>query len=257
MKRTPQSLNLIIHDGREDPIDLERMIRFDQASAIERYFGDREVDTSKIFEMFGPWVIDFTNLHAWSKDIPDIDPRSARLFSIWLEDADSKEIIGAASGFFLLVPFTFSTTHVRDYYSVQDAVPYYPMAIMHTMRTVIKEETLLDQFLDRLREGISENWKKRREEVIRNLPKQSELWERYVFSFENIIHFTFLFPSIDRELIDSLLRNNYRISGVMQLLASPTPSYTQLTIKQHLRAAQKILDEARARNESISGKARG
>jgi hypothetical protein len=156
LEKESEKLNMVIHDGRELPIDLERMTKFDQISMIQRYFGNREVDTSKIIEMLGPWVVDFTNLHAWSKDIPDIDSRSARLFSIWVEDADTREIIGVANGFILLVPFTFSTTHVRDYYSVKDELPYYPMAIIHTMRTIIKHEEQLDLFLDRLREGISE-----------------------------------------------------------------------------------------------------
>lgn len=220
------------------------MIIFEQKSMIERYFESREFETSTLIEIFGPWAIDFTNLHGWSKEIPDIDPRSARLFSIWAEDASTNEIVGVASGFFLLVPFTFSLTQVREYYSPKENVPYYPMAIMHTMRTTIKEERQLVLFLDRLREGISLNWEECRKNVINHLPKKSELWKRYVLSFENIIHFTFLCPSIDREIIDALTRSNYRISGVMQLLASPAPSYDHITIEHHLRAAQKILDEA-------------
>jgi hypothetical protein len=44
-------------------------------------------------------------------------------------------------------------------------------------------------------------------------------------------------------MIDALQRNNYRISGVMQLLSSSAPSYDEATIKHHLRLSQKVIKE--------------
>jgi hypothetical protein len=46
------------------------------------------------------------------------------------------------------------------------------------------------------------------------------------------------------ELIDSLQRNNYRITGIMQLLTSPSPSYNEASVKHHILAAKKQLKES-------------
>ncbi|MFX0212433.1 MAG: hypothetical protein ACFFDT_41045, partial [Candidatus Hodarchaeota archaeon] len=105
------------------------------------------------------------------------------------------------------------------------------------------EEHKLEFLLEQMRKGISSNWKEVRKKTIKRLSKGSDLWKRYVFSFEEVIHFTFLCPSIDREMIDTLQRNNYRISGVMQLLSSSAPSYDEATIKHHLLSSQKMLKE--------------
>jgi len=238
-----KKLNVVIHDGREEPVDLKRMMEFEHHSIIGRFFKGREFDASILFEQLGPWAIDFMNVHGWAKEIPDIDSRSARLFTVWIEDAEAKEVIGMVHGFYLLLPFTLSSTTIREYYLLQEDVSYYPLAIIYSIRTIIQDENQLDLLLDRIREGIASTWKKVRLNVIDHLPKGSDLWKRYVFSFNDIIHFTFLCPSIDREVIDALQRNDYRISGVLQLLASPTPSYDEATIAHHLRTARKIVNE--------------
>ncbi|UCG04123.1 MAG: hypothetical protein JSW11_09070 [Candidatus Heimdallarchaeota archaeon] len=243
MGNNSKKLSIIIHDGREEPVELERMIVFEK-NAYERFYEpSREYNTTRQIEKLGPVLIDFTNIHSWAKDIPDIDPRSARLFSVWFEEAKTHEIIGIAHGFFLLLPFILSSATPHEYHSFQRNVPYYPIAIIYSVRTTIRNERYLDLFLDRLREGISSNWKKTRTNVINRLPKGSDLWKRYVLSFENIIHFTFLCPSIDREIIDALERNDYRITSVLQLLASPTPSHDEATITHHLHTAREILKE--------------
>ncbi|MFX0015099.1 MAG: hypothetical protein ACFFB2_08250 [Promethearchaeota archaeon] len=244
LRNNLKKIDIIIHDGREEPIELGQMIDFEK-NVYERFYEPaREYDTTHQIEKLGPVLIDFTNVHSWAKDIPDIDPRSARLFSVWLEDAKTHKIIGIAHGFFILLPFLLSSATPQEYYSFQGDGPYYPIAIIYSVRTTISNEMQLDLFLDRLWEGISANWKKIRTNIINRLPKGSDLWKRYIFSFENIIHFTFLCPSIDREIIDALERNDYRITSVLQLLASPTPSYDEATIKHHLYTARKVLKEA-------------
>lgn len=236
--------NIKINDGRKKPIDVERMTELENNCVIERLFSGRASEIAAIFEQLGPWVTDFTNIFVWSKEIPDIDERSARLFSLWAEDNDTKKVLGIVHGFFMVVPFIVNPSTLRDYYALQEDIPYYPMAIVNSFRTIIQEENELDWFLDKMRGAISQNWKELREKTIARLPKGSELWKRYILSFDNIIHYTFLCPSIDRELIDALQRNDYRISGVMQLLASPSPAYDEATLAHHIRGAKKMISES-------------
>ena len=243
VRKSDQVLNVIIHNGRHNALDVEQILEFDINSLTEKYFPTRDIDSSILFEQFGDWCVDFTNVHGWAEEIPDIDPRSARLFTIWAEDEDTGDVLGLARGFFVLMPFTFSPTTMKEYYLLQEDMPYYPNAIISSFRTMIKEENELDFLLDQMRKGISSNWKEVRKNTIKHLSKGSDLWKRYVFSFQDVIHFTFLCPSIDREMIDALQRNNYHISGVMQLLSSSSPSYDEATIKHHLRSSQKILKE--------------
>ena len=245
-------LNIRIYNGREQAIDIERMAEFETRSIFGRLFHGRDMDTTSLFEQLGPWVLDFTNVHGWSEEIPDIDHRSARLFTIWAEDKDTGEVLGIIRGFFVLAPFAITPRTMREYYMLQEDVPYYPLAIISSFRSIIHREKELDAFLDEMRESISTNWKILREKTIKHLLKGSDLWKRYVLSFDRIIHFTFLCPSIDREIIDALQRNNYRISGVLQLLASPSPSYDEATIKHHLISVQKLLDETQEEESSES-----
>ncbi len=232
-----------IYNGRKKPIDVERMTELENNGVLERLFSSSAIELAAVFEQLGPWACDFTNIHVWSKEIPDIDERSARLFSLWAEDSDTKKVLGIVHGFFVVVPFIITPSSIRDYYTLQEDIPYYPMAIVTSFRTNIQEENKLDWFLDKMRGAISKNWKELREKTIARLPKGSELWKRYVLSFDNIIHYTFLCPSIDRELIDALQRNNYRISGVMQLLASPSPAYDEATLVHHIKEAKKMISE--------------
>ncbi|MFX0122142.1 MAG: hypothetical protein ACFFAE_00760 [Candidatus Hodarchaeota archaeon] len=250
MRKNDQILNVIIHNGRQKPLDVERMVEFDIKSIKEKFFPTRDIDSSTLFEQFGDWGVDFTNVHGWAEEIPDIDPRSARLFTIWAEDVNTGDVLGITRGFFILMPFTLSLPTMREYYSFQEEMTYYPMAIISSLRTTIKEERKLDFLLGKMREEISSNWKEVRKNTIKHLSQGSDLWKRYVFSFKEVIHFTFLCPSIDREMIDTLQRNNYHISGVMQLLSSSAPSYDEATIKHHLLSSQKVLKEVEKKKYS-------
>jgi len=251
VRKNDQVLNVIIHNGRQNALDGERLMEFDIKCVLGRFFPTRDIDFSSLFEQFGDWAIDFTNLQGWAEEIPDIDPRSARLFTIWAEDENTGDVLGVMRGFFVLVPFTLSPTTLKEYFLLQEDMTYYPMAIISSFRTRIHEEHKLDFLLDQMRKGISSNWKEVRKSTIKHLSKGSDLWKRYVFAFEDVIHFTFLCPSIDREMIDTLQRNNYRISGVMQLLSSSSPSYDEATIKYHLHSAQKVLKEVEKKKTKI------
>lgn len=235
--------NFQFHDGLKESIDVKRMTEFDVNSILNQLYEHRDVDSSELLEELGPWALDFSNVFGWSENIPDVDPQSARLFQIWAEDEKSKSVIGTIKGYFTLVPFTFSSSTLKDYYMLQAEVPFYPMAIVTSLRTTIKEIEPLDDFLQKILNEVSQTWMKRRAEVISNLESGSELWKRYLYSFEQIIHFTIMCPSIHRIIIDALKRMDYRITGVMQLLASSSPFYDKATIDHHIRKVKAILEK--------------
>ncbi|MFQ5981203.1 MAG: hypothetical protein ACE5OZ_23930 [Candidatus Heimdallarchaeota archaeon] len=244
MEKTNQKLVIKFHDGREEPIDVDRIIEFENRSLNDRLFqGQEEVDAKIILEELGPCVIDFANVHGWSQDIPDIHPSSARLFTIWGENTETGEVVGLIRGYFVLPPFSSSRTSTRDYYTQQERVPYYPLACISSFRTILNEREVLDEFLDQMLEAISKNWQKLRNDTIERLKKGSDLWKRFLLSFDDIIHFSFLCPSIDRGVIDALKRKDYRTTGVMQLLASASPFYDQAAKDHHLRTVQRIIDK--------------
>ncbi|MFX0116926.1 MAG: hypothetical protein ACFFB3_20425 [Candidatus Hodarchaeota archaeon] len=244
MEKINQNSYIRFHDGREEPIDVDRIIEFENRSLNDRLFqGQEEVDAKIILEELGPCVIDFANIHGSSQDIPDIHPSSARLFTIWGENAATGEVIGLIRGYFVLPPFSSSRTSTRDYYTQQERVPYYPLACISSFRTILKEKEALDEFIDQLLVAVSKNWQKLRVITIERLRKGSDLWKRFLLSFDHIIHFSFLCPSIDRDVIDALKRKDYRVTGVMQLLASASPFYDQAAKNHHLRTVQQILDK--------------
>jgi len=243
MSQNSQILSIRVYNGRTKTLDVEKMIKFDQESVFGRYYRSRPLDTSNMFEQFGDWVVDYTNVHSWAEEIPDVDPRSARLFTLWAEDSQTGTLLGLIRGFFVLVPFTLDKSTLHDYYSLDEGIPYYPMAIISSFRTIVTEEKQMDELLEKMREGISLNWKEVRESIIKRLSKSSKLWKRYILSFPDVIHFTFICPSFDREIIDALNRKDYRITGVMQILSSPSPLYDEATIRHHLRSAQEIIDD--------------
>ncbi|MHA2334893.1 MAG: hypothetical protein ACXAEU_22890 [Candidatus Hodarchaeales archaeon] len=232
---------LRFYDGRTHPIDQERLIEFDVKSVSDRYYSSRVIDAAKVIDDMGPFHLDYTNVQFVSSDLPDIDKRSARLFTLWAEDEESKEVVILLRGFYILVPFKFGEEALKEYHHLKDT-SCYPMAVISSIRTVFKDLVTLTEVLDRVKEEIVLNWQKTRQQVIDTLDR-SELWERYVLSFDEIIYFSFLCPSIDRELIEALKRNDYRTTGIMQILASPTLSYDHLKVKLHLNEAMKMIKE--------------
>ncbi|MFX0173361.1 MAG: hypothetical protein ACFE9L_15820 [Candidatus Hodarchaeota archaeon] len=171
------------------------------------------------------------------------------MFSLWAEDTDTKKVLGIIHGFYMVIPLIVTPSSAQEYYKLQEDIPYYPMAIVRSFRTIIQDRIKLDWFLDQMRSAISQNWKEVREKTIARLPKDSDLWKRYIFSFDEIIHYTFLCPSVDRELIEALKRNDYSISGVMQLLASPSPAYDDATLAHHIRGVKQMISESEYASE--------
>ncbi len=146
-------------------------------------------------------------------------------------------------GFYVPIPLSTGKKHIRELYFYQEDVVYYPMVVISSFRTVFKDEVLLSELIDRAKDEIELNWKKVKENVIKTVDSSTDLWKRYLSCFDHIVHFSFLCPSIDRELIEALRRKNYRTTGVMQLLASPTPSYDQAMIESHLKTTKKLMEE--------------
>jgi len=235
---------LQFYNGRDHSIDKKRLAEFETRAIINRYYHGEEIDVATLIEDLGPINLDFTNIHPWSEKIPDIDRRSARLFTLWAEDRETKDVVLILRGFYVVLSFTWGKTQLIDYFGLTENVPYYPMAVISSLRTVVYENIQLRALLDRIKAELEENWKELRQQVINNLDKNDDLWKRYIFCFDKIIHFSFLCSSMDRELIDSLRKEGYRTTGVLQLMSSPTISYDEAMIKSHLKEARKIIEEA-------------
>ncbi len=251
MGTTDEKRMILFHDGREKAIDVKRMIEFENKSTHARFFkGYDEVSAKTLLEELGACAIDYTNVHqTWSKTIPDIHPDSTRLFIIWGEDSKTKEIVSLIRGFFLLVPFTATQTTLSDYYMLEEKVPYYPYAIVTSFRTIYNKKNDLEDLINQLLEKISFNWQKQREKTISRLKEGTEIWERFMLSFDKIIHFSFQCPSIDREVIDILKRKGYQITATMHILASASSYYDKAAIDHHTRLVYKILDESEKRRK--------
>lgn len=212
-------------------------------SILERYYSGNEAEAVSLIEELGSFMVDYTNVLYWSKDIPDIDLKSARLFTFWAEDKKTKEIIVLCRGHIILQPFVYGRTQLQEYYFCEENVPYYPTAIFSSFRTTIQEKEQLDDLLDQVCKEVDKNWREIRDRAIETLDKSNDLWKRFVLSFDHIIHYSFVCPSIDRDLVSALKRKDFRISGVMEILSSPAPSYDQVTIESHLLQRKRIIEE--------------
>lgn len=232
---------LHFYDGRDHVIDKERLIKFEIASIVDKFYPSRIIDAATVIDDLGIIHIDYTNIQQWAGEIPDIDKRSTRLFTLWAEDKETKEVKLILRGHFILVPYRFETEALREYYYFHKETPCYPLAIVTGIRTTFTDVGILCNLLDRLKSEIDQNWRKVRQNAIESLDSESELLERYVYSFDKIIYISFLCPSIDRELIKALRQKNFRTTGVLQILASPTPSYSKAMVESHLAEARSIV----------------
>ncbi|MHA2089808.1 MAG: hypothetical protein ACW98K_03015 [Candidatus Kariarchaeaceae archaeon] len=231
--------SLRFYDGRKHKISAEKMVRFDMKSIFDRYYPDKTKQAYEVFEDLGGFVLEFTNLLEGYDEIPDLDEKSARLFSIWAEDDVSKEVVLVLRGIFVLTPYNFTIEKVENYYSGRELDDiYYPTAVLTVFRTTIVDIDELEKLLDRSLIEIEAQWKLLRRNTIQRLSSGTHLWRRYVNSIEKLIHYTFQIPSIDRETLDTLKRKNYRITNFMMLLASTTPSYDTATIEHHIKWAR-------------------
>ena len=231
---------LRFYDGRVDSIDKERLLKFEISSIINRFYPNRKVEAAEVINEIGPIHIDFTNIQHWSKEIPDIDERSTRLFTLWAEDEQTKDVVLILRGYYVLVPLRFGEDALRGYYYSPEDTPCYPMVVISSFRTIYDTVSDMFEVIDRVKEEIELNWSKLRQNLIDTLEK-TKLWKRFVLSFDKIIYFSFMCPSIDRELLEALKRKGFRTTGIMQLLASPTTSYDEVLVKSHLKEAKKIV----------------
>jgi hypothetical protein len=233
---------LRFYDGRDHPIDKERLLKFEISSVINRFYPNRKVEAADVIDEIGPIHIDFTNIQHWSKEIPDIDERSSRLFTLWAEDEETNDVVLILRGFYVLVPLRFEEDALRDYYYHPADTPCFPMVVISAFRTIYTKTDEISEVLDRVKEEVEVNWQKLRQKLIDTLEK-TDLWKRFVLSFDKIIYFSFVCPTIDRELIQALKMKGFRTTGLMQLITSPTLSYDQVQIDTHLKEAKKIVEK--------------
>jgi hypothetical protein len=231
------------YDGRKHKISAEQNAKFDLHSIFKRYYHDKTKQAYEVFEDLGGFALDFSNAMVGYDEIPDVDEKSARLFSIWAEDGVSNDVVLVVRGIFVLTPYNFTLEKVENYYQGRDFDDlYYPTAVITVFRTTITDIDDLENLLDRSLMEIEAQWKFLRENAIQRLNSGTPLWKRYVNSMKKLIHYTFQIPSIDRETLDTLKRKNYRITNFMMLLASTTPSYDTATIEHHIKEARHELE---------------
>lgn len=223
-------------------IDAERLNDFEMKAVKGRYYSNKKIESIKALEELGPFFIDFTNIQHWSTEIPDVDENSARLFSLWAEDIETNEIVVVVRGFIVLNPFKYGEEEIKDYFHYKEGHTYFPACVISSFRTIYSKEQKILELLNRVKEEVQSYWQILRQKIIKTKDK-TDLWKRYVSSFENIIHFSFLCPSVDRELIEALRSQNYRITGVLQLLSSPTSSFDEALFKFHIEEAKKLIDK--------------
>lgn len=231
--------NICFYDGLKRPIDKERILKFEKNAIYDRYYSGRVFDHTTLIEDLGTIQIDFTNIHDWLQELPDIDSKSGRIFSLYAEDIDTKSIVVIIHGYIILVPFGIGKAALKEYYYQAGVDTYYPIAIISSLRTTISTPNILVKLLDRIEQEVNIYWKRRKIEII-ELLKEGDLWKRYINSFDDIIHYYFLCPSIDRELVFALKQREYKTQGNFQLLSNTTASYDDAMINDHLKRAKRL-----------------
>lgn len=241
---------LVFYDGLDYSIDEKRLTEFSVKLTNRFYLGD-DIEFVRVVEEFGPVVTHYSNIQPWGEEIPDIDRRSARIFSVWAEDNNTREIVVTVRGFYITTPFHWGKETVQDYYFLSEDVSYYPITVITSFLTILSDEQHLISLIERVKEEIQKNWHNLRQRIIETMEK-TDIWKRYVLSFEKLIHFSFLCSTIDRELADALRKKNFRITGILQMLSSPTPSYDKAMVEIHINNAKRILKKANKKSNRNS-----
>ena len=65
----------VFYDRQIQPIDKKRMSKFDKTAFHDRYYPDQNIITNELINELGAFAIDFTNIHSWYHELPDIDDR--------------------------------------------------------------------------------------------------------------------------------------------------------------------------------------
>ncbi|MHA1966182.1 MAG: hypothetical protein ACW964_00145 [Candidatus Hodarchaeales archaeon] len=234
----------VFYDGQIQPIDKKRMSKFDKIAFHDRYYPDQNIITNELINELGAFAIDFTNIHSWSHELPDIDDRSARLFTIWAEDINTKEVIAIVKGHIILHPFAFdpSEDHIEDYYFGKTDAPYYPKVLITTFRIVLTEAKKLDDFIAQLSDVIEIKWQSIRERVISSSVNK-KIRKRFILSFKKIIYYSYIIPSVEQDLIKALKRKDYLLTGISQHLSSKSVSYNEALVAHHINDAKKLISQ--------------
>lgn len=229
------------YDGTQHFIDTKRMIEFEKKAVMEKYFNKENIIAKDLIETLGPFQFDFTNMMEWSTNIPDINPKSARLFCLWVEDINTKKVVAILRGYIFLISFDWSLSSVDDYFEVKDHdIPYYPYIVISSFRNIFTTYKEIEDLVLASKKAIQKHWKSLRIKVINQLPKNSDLWNRYVASVEELISISILFPSFDLKLQNVLKELNFTTSSVFQLASSPTKTFNKAMIKDHLSQVKKF-----------------
>lgn len=240
----PYSIDqLRFYDGRVNFIDKKRINTFETRAIFDRFYSGSTTDVNTVIESLGPTCLFYSNVQPWATEIPDIDSRSTRLFTIWGEDQNTNEIIVLLRGYYILPPFIMGSDTIKDYYFFSETSSYYPIVIISSFLTVLHDLQELGKLLRRTEVEIQKNWQELRQRVITSYEK-TDLWKRYVLSFDKIVHFSYVCSSFDRELAEALREKNYQMTGALHVFASTTPSYDQAMVAAHIDEAKKILNEA-------------
>lgn len=237
------SINWKFYDGRVTPVDSKKLQQFDIKAMVERYGYDFLTETNLVLDELGPFAIDFNNIFPYSKTVADIGKTSTRLFTVWAEDSISKEVIGISKGHILLHHFDMiAMGDAKGYYheelgNMENIIPYYPKVLITSCRTILKNDDIIEKYIQELLQFIEKIWKALRSNII-NSSEDLNLKKRYIKCFEDIIYVTFLIPSQENILMRVLRKKNYQLSGVMHLMSRKEQSYDKAVLDHHIQRAQ-------------------
>ena len=229
------------YDGSQNFIDNKRSIIFEKKAVMEKFFNKENIIAKDLIENLGPFQFDFANMMQWSTDIPDIHPNSARLFCLWAEDINTKEVMCIIRGCIFLVSFDWSLSSLNDYYDLKDHdTTYYPYVVISSFRNIFTTNDEIETLVLASKQAIQNHWKVLRQKVINQLPKDTDLWLRYQKSGEEIITISILFPSFDLKLNNVLKNLNFKTSSVFQLATSSTETFDKASLEDHFSKVKKF-----------------
>lgn len=229
------------HDSREKSIDQARMIKFEEEYFNKIIVGDI-TNSPRIMADIGAIMVDFMETMEWGESLPDIHPKSSRLFSFWGEDTKTKKVVVIVRGTIMLVPFTHGTT--EGYYADRsEKFSYYPVAIVNSIKPLYKDLDKLENLLDLIYIQINMQWSKLKKTAISNLSGNGLLLKRFNSSVDRVLQYSFICPKEDRELEKALRLKNYQITSILEVLTSPDPSYDKVELDHHIQRSLEIIDE--------------
>lgn len=235
---TYSTKDLKFYDGLKTPIDRDRYNVFENKSVLDRFFS-RNIVAVSLFETFGYGLADFTNVHPLYFQFPDIKD-TLRIFTLWAEDRKTNEVVVLLRGFYILEPFIVKDQTLLDDFS-RLGESFQPFALVSSIRTIIQDSDQLGRLIEWVKTEIEQHWKKRRQIVIETLDPDNPVWKRFVFSFDKILYYSFVCPSIDREFTSAFRKLNFHLTSIFQQFSSPTADYDQAIIKPYLRDVKAIL----------------